>query len=58
MNNDLFEFYKKNREWCYFTTFESMFNKTNLQNIFKFIECREKFNEVEVKKVLDNNIKD
>lgn len=57
-NNDFFEFYNNNKDWCYFTTFESMFNRNNLENMFKFIGCGESFNELEVKKILDNNIKD
>jgi hypothetical protein len=58
MNKELFDFYNQNKEWCYFTTFENMFDRNNLQNIFSFIDCREKYDESKVTEVLNNNIKD
>jgi hypothetical protein len=58
MNQELYKFYNENRDWCYFTTFEKMFDKTNVQNIFSFIDCREKYDENKVDEVLKNNIKD
>jgi hypothetical protein len=57
-NKELAQFYTQNKEWCYFTTFERMFDKNNLRNIFTFIECGENFNEVKIDEVLNNNIKD
>lgn len=58
MNKELFDFYNQNKDWCYFTTFENMFDRNNLQNIFSFIDCREKYDESKVTEVLNNNIKD
>jgi len=58
MNKELFEFYNQNKDWCYFTTFENMFDRNNLQNIFSFIDCREKYDESKITEVLNNNIKD
>jgi hypothetical protein len=58
MNIEMIEFYNQNKEWCYFTTFEGMFDRNNLQNIFSFIDCREKYDENKVTEVLNNNIKD
>jgi hypothetical protein len=58
MNEQFYHFYIQNRDWCYFTTFERMFDKDNLQNIFAFIECGENYNEHLVNEVLNNNIKD
>jgi hypothetical protein len=58
MNQELYEFYNKNKDWCYFTTFERMFDKNNLQNIFSFIDCRENYNEELVESILKNNLKD
>jgi len=58
MNQELYDFYCQNKDWCYFTTFERMFDKNNLQNIFSFIECRENYDEINVDKVLKNNLKD
>ena len=57
-NMELVQFYNQNKEWCYFTTFERMFDKNNLRNIFTFIDCRENFNEEKVSEILRNNIKD
>lgn len=58
MNQELYEFYNKNKDWCYFTTFERMFDKNNLQNIFSFIDCRENYNEGVIESILKNNLKD
>jgi hypothetical protein len=58
MNQELYDFYCQNKDWCYFTTFEQMFDKNNLQNIFAFIECRENYDENKVDEVLRNNLKD
>ena len=58
MNQELYDFYIKNKDWCYFTTFERMFDKNNLQNIFSFIDCRENYNEELVESILKNNLKD
>ena len=55
-NKELFEFYNNNKEWCYFTSFERMFNANNITKIFDFIECRENFNESAVADVIRNNI--
>jgi len=57
-NQELWNFYNQNREWCYFTTFERMFNKANIQDIFQFIGCRENFDENKILDILKNNIKD
>jgi hypothetical protein len=58
MSRELYDFYNKNKDWCYFTTFERMFDKNNLQNIFEFIDCRENYNEELVESILKNNLKD
>ena len=58
MNKELIDFYNQNKEWCYLTSFERMFDRSNLQNIFSFIDCREKYDESKVTEVLNNNIKD
>jgi len=58
MNQKLYNFYNQNRGWCYFTTFEKMFDRNNIKNIFKFIGCLEYYDENAVTQVLNNNIKD
>ena len=57
-NRELIDFYNAHKDYCYLTSFERMFNKNNLRNIFDFIECGEKFNEGKIDEVLNNNIKD
>jgi len=57
LNTELYNFYLKNKEYCYFTTFERMFNMNNLKNIFEFIECSEHFNEEKIKEILSNELK-
>ena len=57
-NKELWDFFNENRKWCYFTSFEKMFNQQNIQRIFTFIGCRENYNENEVDEILKNNLKD
>jgi hypothetical protein len=57
-NKELWNFYNQNKDWCYFTSFEKMFDKNNLENIFYFIGCRENYDENKVQYALDNNLKD
>ena len=57
-SKELADFAVKNKEWCYLTSFERMFDRNNLQNIFSFIDCREKYNENKITEVLNNNIED
>lgn len=57
-SKELVDFALQNKEWCFLTTFERMFDRNNLQNIFSFIDCREKYNEEKVTEVLNNNLKD
>ena len=54
----LINFAMQNKEWCFLNSFERMFDKTNLQNMFTFIDCGEKYNEKEIDDILKNNIKD
>ena len=58
MNKELWDFYNENKDWCYFTTFENMFDKNNLRNIFAFIGCSEHYNEAKIDEILNNNLKD
>jgi len=55
---DLLDFAISNKEWCYITSFERMFDRNNLKNIFLFIGCGENYNENKITEVLNNNIKD
>ena len=54
----LIDFATQNKEWCFLTSFERMFDKNNLRNIFNFIDCGEKYNEQFVDDILKNNLKD
>jgi hypothetical protein len=58
LNNDFYNFYNHNKEWCYFTTFEKMFDMENIKKIFEFIDCSQYYNQSKIKEILDNNIKD
>ena len=55
---ELIDFGLKNKEWCYLTSFERMFDRNNLKQIFSFIECRENYDENKITEILNNNIKD
>lgn len=55
---ELIDFGLKNKEWCYITSFERMFDMNNLRNLFSFIDCGENFDENKIREVLNNNLKD
>jgi len=57
-NNEFVEFYRQNKEWCYLTSFERMFDMENIKNMFGFIQCEEDFEESKVREILANNLKD
>lgn len=57
-NNYFKDFYNKNKSYCYLTTFEKMFDKNNIKNIFNFIDCSEHYDEKKVDEILKNNIQD
>jgi len=58
LNNQFYNFYNQNKEWCYFTTFEKMFDMENVKKIFEFIDCSQYYDQSKIKQILDNNIKD
>ena len=58
LNNIFYQFYNQNQAWCYFTTFEKMFDAENIKKIFLFIDCEQYYNENTIKQILENNIKD
>jgi hypothetical protein len=58
MNLELFKFYSEKKDFCYFTSFNKMFDKNNLRNIFAFIDCEEHFNETKIDEILRNNLRD
>lgn len=55
-SKELCEFAVKNKEWCYLTSFERMFDRNNLRNIFCFLECGEKYDENKITEVLNNSL--
>lgn len=57
-SNELIEFYTQNKEWCYLTSFERMFQINNLKTMFQFIGCGENFKEAEINEILQKNLKD
>jgi len=58
LNNVFYNFYQDNKDFCYFITFEKMFDTHQIKEVFKFIQCEEFYNEKKIKEVLENNIKD
>jgi hypothetical protein len=50
-SNELNNFGKINKDWCYITTFEKMFDRNNLKNIFSFIGCLDSYNEKKITEV-------
>ena len=58
INKEFIQFYNQNKDWCYFTTFERMFDLNNIKNIFKFIGCECSYDETKVMEILNNNLKD
>jgi hypothetical protein len=57
-SKELIEFANKNKEWCYLTSFEKMFDKENMKKMFEFIGCSNDYNEDMIAEVINNNIKD
>ena len=57
-NDELVNFYKNNKDFCYLNTFEKMFDMNNLKNLFQFIGFKNSFNEAQIKEILENNLKD
>ena len=57
-NNDLINFYRENKEWCFLSSFERMFDTKNIKHMFYFIGCGEKYDEKAIVDILKNNLKD
>jgi len=57
-NQELINFALENKDWCYLTSFERMFDRNNLRNLFTFIDCGDQYDENKITEVLNNNIKD
>lgn len=58
MNTELITFYNNNKDFCYLTSFERMFDMNNLKQIFRFINCEDHYNEDKIHEILNNNLKD
>lgn len=58
MNKEFYNFYINNKKYCYLTSFEKMFDKKNIKDIFKFIDCEDFYDDEKISLVLSNNIKD
>ena len=56
-NNEFYQFFEKHKDYCYFTSFEKMFDIKNIQTIFEFIECKKDFNHEKIKNILMNELK-
>jgi hypothetical protein len=58
LNSVFYKFSQENAGFCYFITFEKMFDTQQVKKLFKFIDCEEFFDEHKIRTVLSNNIKD
>lgn len=58
LNKDMIDFYNKNKDYCFFITFEKMFDIEYIKKMFIFLNCFEHFNETAIRSVLQNNMKD
>jgi hypothetical protein len=50
--NEIIEFWKNNRDFCFLNVLEKMYNKQHMIQLFQFIGCSEHFNEDKIKKLL------
>ncbi len=53
---ELINFYKTNRNFCFLNSLERMYNKNHLLTLFKFIECEKYFNEKKIKNILSSTL--
>jgi len=52
--NEIIEFWKNNRDFCFLNVLEKMYNKQHMIQLFQFIGCSEHFNEDKIKKLLSS----
>jgi hypothetical protein len=57
-SQELLAFYKKNSDYCFFITFEQIFDLKNIKNMFTFIDCEQYYDATKIQDILNNNIKD
>jgi hypothetical protein len=57
-NNLLLDFYNKNKDFTYLSTFENMFNLEKLKDMFIFLNKEKWFDSEKINYVLSNNIPD
>jgi len=50
--NEIIEFWKNNRDFCFLNVLEKMYNKQHMIQLFQFIGCSEHFNEDKIKRLL------
>jgi len=55
---ELIDFALQNKEWCFLTSFERIFDRNILKSMFLFIGCGENYDENKITEILNNNIKD
>ena len=53
---EIIEFYKLNRKFCFLNTLERMYNKEHMENLFRFIDCHQFFNNEKIQSVLLNTL--
>ena len=58
LNQYFIDFSNKNSEWCYLFTFEQMLDKTNIENMFCFLNHQDVYDEKKIESILNNNLTD
>jgi hypothetical protein len=54
-NNNLINFYER-CDFCYLSTFENMTNKTNVREMFNFIDSLQHYDDMKIQHVLNSNL--
>jgi hypothetical protein len=52
-NSELINYYYQNKSFCFLNTLERMYNKEHMENLFKFIDCYNYFNESKIQLLLN-----
>ena len=43
-NNEMIDYFKRHRDFCFLNTLERMYNKDHMMRLFTFIGCQEYYN--------------
>jgi len=57
-NNRFHQYYESRKDFCYFMTFEEMFDVNKIKDMFRFLDLEKEFSEPKVREILNHNLKD